>query len=148
MPDFKMDENFDLVVENDDIAIEDGLQTAVIISMFSDRRAELEDLSRPETNQRGYWADRLEDTVDRWGSLLWLFARSKVIQESANAAKEYVENSLEWMIEDGIAQQVNVETELVSSERIDISIEIVRPVGENVSFRYSQTWQAEGERER
>ena len=53
---------------------ERGLRSAVLISLFTDRRAEPGDVPEGE-DPRGWWADVLGEEGDRIGSRLWLIDR-------------------------------------------------------------------------
>ena len=67
------DRGLDLVIEDGDLARDEGLATAVLVSLFSDAR--LEEASLLEgADVRGWWA---EIAGDRFGSQLWRFERAK-----------------------------------------------------------------------
>ena len=88
-----------------DIALDLGISSAVLCSLFADRRAELEDdLPASETDPRG-WC--LEPTDDRWGSRLWLLERGKATTETVALARTAALQALAWLIEDGIAETVD-----------------------------------------
>src|SRR5688572_23031344 len=105
------DYEFDLTFRLGDFKADEGLETAVLISLLTDRRCEPEELPDPETDRRGWWGDLFADVeADQIGSKLWLLDRTKQSQETLNAAQEYAEDSLEWLLEDGVAASVTVET--------------------------------------
>ncbi len=63
---------------DDDFETDAGLETAVIISLFTDRRAgENDELPATETDRRGWWGNTLQDADDEIGSKLWLLCREK-----------------------------------------------------------------------
>lgn len=143
---FTLDGNaMDLRVDRGDLAIDSGLRTAVLLSLFTDARAELEELPPGETWRRGYWADELaEVTNDRHGSKLWLLTREKQTQEVAERAREYCEEALAWLLDDGIAKSVRVSTAFVARGNLGIEIEIERPGGDRSSFRFDYVWSGLG----
>ena len=66
----------DLVIENDDLKIDEGLETAVLISLYTDARVSDEELPAEEAQKRGWWGDIYPDIPnDQIGSKLWLKAR-------------------------------------------------------------------------
>ena len=69
----------DFAIEANDLATDDGLETAVSLSLFTDRRAEDGDaLPSGDADRRGWWGDDFPAVDgDRMGSRLWLLARSK-----------------------------------------------------------------------
>lgn len=95
----------DLVLNSYDLATEDGLRTAVIISLFSDRRAEADDeIPDGSDDRRGWWSDVL-------GSRLWLLARAKEMPNTLARARAYAIEALQWLIDDGVATAVEVTAE-------------------------------------
>jgi phage gp46-like protein len=105
----------DIAMANGDLVAENGLRTAVIISLATDREAEADDeIPDGSTDRRGWWgdmgcsADPPGWNGDKIGSRLWLLARAKAIPETALRAKGYVAEALQWLIDDGIALAVDV----------------------------------------
>ena len=95
----------DLRIENGDLALDRGLRSVVLVSLFSDARLpDDQELPTGECSRRGWWA---ENSGSRFGSLLWTVYRGKSIAENAERAREYAIASLEWLREDGIAERVD-----------------------------------------
>lgn len=133
---------YDIQMRNQDLDVEQGLRTAVIISIFTDARANEEELPIGETSRRGYWGDLFPDVErDRIGSRLWLLERSKETEEVRVTARQYCLEALQWMIEDGIAASIDVSTSFVSRGRMLIDIKIRRPEGQ--IFDFSTEWDFE-----
>ena len=63
------------------------LKTAVVISLFTDRRVNEEDVPNGELN-RGYWGDMDLPEGESLGSKLWLLKREKLTPETINAARD------------------------------------------------------------
>jgi len=105
----------DLNYVNGDLALEQGLYSAVLISLFTDARAADDDIlpNILDDNRRGWWGDLVNPLVknDKIGSRLWLLERSKTLPEVLVQAKEYIKESLQWLVEDGLASKIEVETE-------------------------------------
>ncbi len=103
---------FDLVVEDGRLATDDGLQTAVILSLFTDARATADELAAAGLSadqNRGSWQDDYPEVEgDVWGSKLWLLARAKRTDETLARAKAYAERALAWLAEDRVAKRVTV----------------------------------------
>ncbi len=126
----------DIQIENGDLLADEGLATSVLISLFTDARAPSEsDLPAGETNLRGWWGDL--DENETTGSLLWLINREKVIPETAERAREYCENALQWLKDDDIAESFSVETMLVRPFSLQIKIDITR----GTAKRYAYLWE-------
>ena len=88
----------------------DPLVRAVIISLFTWRRAHDDDvLPNTGMSRMGWWGDSFPPVAnDRIGSRLWLLARSKLTDSTAQQAQDYVEEALQWLIDDGVAARVDV----------------------------------------
>lgn len=130
-----------------DISVADGalvegadLRNAVVLSLFCDRRAEDDDALPDVTgSRRGWWGDAL--TGRRIGSRLWLLSREKQLREVVNRAREYAQEALQWLIDDGVVDDLVVEAEIVAAGMLGLAVRIFRP-GENPEiYRYSYLWQ-------
>jgi phage gp46-like protein len=133
----------DLAIENNDLAVDDGLNTAVMLSLFLDARAEDDDiLPDGKTDRRGWWGDEFSEVPgDRWGSRLWLLERMKPTPENFNLAEEFARESLAWMVRDAVAAAVDAEVTFDEGQFL-LSVSIERPEGgENVNFRYGLNWE-------
>ncbi len=135
----------DIIVDAGDLVAEDGLKTAVILSLFLDRRADPDDALPDGTGDlRGSWMDAYPvETNDLIGSKLWLLAREKNLQSVINRAREYAQEALEWMIEDGIAETVTVDAQSQDHHRLALSIALSRPDGRDIQYRFQLLWEAE-----
>ena len=141
----------DIAIEAGDLAREVSLRTAVLLSLFSDRRASADELAVfGGDDARGWWADAIAEVEgDEFGSKLWLLARAKVLPETLNRAREYTRQALGWLVEDGVAAAVAVEaawlSDLVESAPrgfLALGIEIERPT--DVPQRYAILWAGVG----
>lgn len=121
----------DIKVEGGDMLSDKGLVTAVLLSLFVDKRAEIEELPFSETDQRGYWADNV---TDRHGSLLWLLEREKVTNETVEKARGYALEALMWLENDGIASSVDVTAARAGMSAISLSVKIHQ--GSNRQYQY------------
>lgn len=132
-------QQFDIAAGATDLVLDDGLETAVMVSLFTDQRASTDDLKRAgETDPRGWWGDIGDPDGVQIGSLLWLLSRQKITAEVIARAREYCSKALQWMIDDGIAASVSVETERAGLHQISIGITITKP--DNSGLRYSYLW--------
>lgn len=134
----------DLSLENLDLVRDSGLQTAVVLSLFCDRRAEDDDALPDNTgDRRGWWADAYAGVLgDKFGSRLWLLSREKQLPSVLERAREYAEEALAWMIEDGVAQSVKVTAWVVRQGVLGLLVEIVRPDASRVEYRFNSLWEA------
>ena len=102
------DGSFDTDIIDGDLLADNGMRTAVLISLFSDRIAEPDDVIPDGTsNRRGYWADAYNNNDDKTGSRLWLLSRAKQTDETLSRAEEYANEALQHFIDDGAANNVS-----------------------------------------
>ena len=129
----------DLRRDGGNLLTHDGMEAAVLISLFSDRLAESDDEpSDGTTDRRGWWADQLhDDPADLVGSRLWLLARSKASQANLVLAQEYATEALQWMIDDGLAETIDVTTER-QGERLAVRVRITRP--DKLAPKFEGVW--------
>lgn len=134
----------DMALTVGDIVEDDGLETAVLISLFSDARATedmIEAIDR-DGDLRGWWADL--EGADRTGSKLWTIRRAKQLQSVLARARGYASESLQWLIDDRVADRVDVETSYPSRGWMRLDISIYRPGSSNpVSYRFNYEWAAQ-----
>ena len=134
----------DLALLGPTLAEDKGLRTAVILSLFLDRRAAVDDvLPDGSGDVRGWWADAWPEVIgDHIGSRLWLLSREKQLQSVVLRAKEYAEEALEWLVTDGVARTVTVTAEIVGPGTLGLGIEIERPTGEAIKYSFNALWEA------
>lgn len=139
-----MDHGADIALGLFDLVTDDGLETAVVLSIFTDARA-LDDDALPvgQTDRRGWWGDSYPvEPGDRFGSRLWLLRASKQLQASLTLARQYAEEALSWMVTDGVARKVEVETFIARDEVMGMIVRIYRPDGTTTPIRFETLWSA------
>lgn len=134
----------DILLGDRDVIQDEGFETAIIISLFSDRRARDDDLL-PDTSgdKRGWFADGLLDDNDMIGSRRWLLHRSKLTNDNMRKLEEYDTEGLKWMIDDGVVSDISIVVERVDMEHISETIIITRPEGSPQTFKYFFNWEAQ-----
>jgi phage gp46-like protein len=126
------------------LADDDGLETAVMISLFTDRRANADDVLPSGNDRRGWWGDALADVDgDRIGSRLWLLSREKQLSSVLTRAREYAIEALQWMVDDGVARAVNAEAIIVRQGVLGLTIEVSRMDGSTARYRFERFWKGE-----
>ena len=128
-----------LAENNQDLLRDPGLETAVLISLFSDQRAAEEDkLPDREDTRRGWWGDSLTDS--NIGSKLWLLSRAKISDGTKANLEQYSREALQWLIDDGVADSVIATSTRNGLYRIDTTVEIKKLDNSNVFFNYFLNW--------
>lgn len=129
----------DLEVFAGGLVDDDTLRTAVLISLFTDRRASAED-DLPDGaggDRRGWIGDALATAEgDRIGSRLWLLKRRKQTEETRLLAEDYCREALQWLVEDGVASAIAVEAAWIRSGVLACQVVVSMPAGNSSSFIY------------
>jgi len=143
-PEFEID----IQVKDGALVLDDGLETAVLISLLTDARARDEDVLPEELGsvfeRRGWWGQSLLELESGFfGSRLWLNQRDKILIQTIENIQENALDSLRWLEEEGVASEIEVTVERAPRENpedIGIAIRIQRPSGDEVNFRFSGLW--------
>lgn len=134
----------DWTVANGALASGNDLYTAVLISLFTDRRAAPSDkIPDGTTNRRGWWGDiDSNGNTDLWGSRLWELDRSKSPTPQVLAfAQTICQEALQWLITDGIAATVDVQASWNDVNFLALLVTITKPDGTKVPLFYDLLWQ-------
>lgn len=113
------------------------LEQLVAISLFSDARADLDDeLPVAGESRRGFWGS---NDGDNFGSRLWLLERAKDTRENRARAAEYAREALDWLVDDGLADSVEVTVEEIERGEAGLVVRIVRD--DEVLIRFPALWE-------
>ena len=136
----------DIQFADGDLIREDGLETAVMMSLFTDRRANVDDILDDPNDRRGWWADQVASSpYDKIGSRLWELDRSSTVPEVLVKAKDYTREALEWMVEDKVAKDIIVTTERggENNDSLYIKVQILKIDDTTEEFKYDILWDAQ-----
>lgn len=128
-------------VSSGDLQTGNDLETAVLLSLFTDRRAS-PDFKPTDGNRRGHWSDSYSGF--EIGSRLWQLARAKKTDANASlkTAKGYCVEALQWLLDEKIASSLEVNTSWFTPTTMGIQIIITQPKSPPQTFRYGWAWQA------
>lgn len=139
----------DLELDSNDLSLDEGLESAVYVSLFTRQRADASDpLPSVDSDRAGWWGDVVRPIVegDRIGSKLWLLSREKQLPIVLARAKQSVTEALRWLLDDHVAAAVSVETEFTRDQLLGIRVVITRPDHTTADFRYAYNWTAQAAR--
>jgi phage gp46-like protein len=130
----------DWLIDPPALASGGDLETAVLLSLFTDARAADDDrVPGAQDDRRGWWAAPL-------GSRLWLLTREIATNEVRLRAEDYCRDALAWMIEDGVADQIDVAAAYAPPPaepgRLDVEVAIYRNGNVIFARRYDRVWNA------
>lgn len=115
------------ILPNGDPRTMEGLFTAAYISLF--------------TNP--YWGNAISDSPQRYRSELNEIFKQTVSNQTRLDAIEAAKDALQWMIDEGVASNIQVIGEIETKSRINIKISIFEPSGEETQIAYALNWQAQ-----
>ena len=139
-----LDRGADYATDGLGLTEDDGLESSVIISLFTDRRANADDVIPDGSKDlRGWWGDDFADVKnDKIGSRLWLLSREKQLRIVLVRAQQYAEESLKWLIDDGVAESVEVVATNPRMGILALDVAITRPQHPVKQFRFDTFWSA------
>ena len=119
------------------------LETACLVSLFTDRLATPDFLPTDgTTDRRGWWADIYADRP--LGSNLWQLERAHKTRATLGLAQRYASEALQWLIDDGVAAAVAVDTAWLQpaggSTFLGIRVVLTSPDGSMTRFTYGWAW--------
>lgn len=130
----------DWVLQGADLQSGADLVTAVLISFFSDRVANADDEIPDGTGDpRGWWGDAGERYP--LGSRLWLLERAKESAETAARAKDYLIESVKWLIDDGVVARFDISTAWIAPSQLGAQVVANRTDGSTVAMNFASVWQ-------
>lgn len=115
----------------------DPLTRAVVISLFTHRRADPDDnVDLP----MGWWGDTWPVVAnDRYGSKLWLLQRSKLTNALVNTVRNYLHDALQWMQEDGVVTRIDIDIQRTGINELGNKIVLWRRDGP-VTISFNDLW--------
>jgi phage gp46-like protein len=132
----------DWQIVNGDLKAGSDLESAVLLSLFTDARASEDYVLPPgDDDPRGWWATTYLGY--EIGSRLWQYKRAKKAANTNLPASIQAEclRALQWMVDDRVADLIAVTTGWITPTAIGIAIVITQPTGAKPNFTYSWAWQ-------
>jgi phage gp46-like protein len=136
----------DLQLNKGDLLREEGLTTAVLISLFTDARADEDDEIDDKNDKRGWWADAVEGIIPITGSKLWQYERSKTTQIVLVKIKKAIEDALQWMIDDNVAEKIDINLErfgIKGNDRLGLDLKIYQTDKNITALKFDDLWKME-----
>ena len=129
----------DWVMQGTALQTGNDLQTAILISIFTDRIANTDDVIPDGSNDpRGWWGDAGEPYPI--GSRLWLLSRAKQTAATAALAIDYVTEALQWLIDDGAVASFTIDAQWMAAGQLGVSVIAFRQDGSTVALNFASVW--------
>ncbi|CND29677.1 phage GP46 family protein [Yersinia intermedia] len=118
----------------------DSLTRAVIISLFTWRRADPDDDSE---QPMGWWGDSYPTIQnDRIGSRLYLLQRTTLTSKTVELARGYLEQALAWLKDDGVVSRITINVQRRGTEILTAEITLYRNDGSSQLITFDDLWSA------
>lgn len=97
-----------------------AIHTAVLICLFTWRRADTYDDVSPSTDPKGWWGDAvdLQGHERPLGSKLWLLLRGVLNDATARKAKVYIVEALQCLLDQKVVARIDVTTEALVTQGV------------------------------
>lgn len=133
---------YDIDARDGHLAVTQGLDTRLLMSLFVDKRAD--DSEQPiKELQRGWSGNVIISDIPDYeiGCKQWLYIEQGIAtNEVAQKIKDTVRNDgLQWLIDDNLAQEVTVEAEVLDFNRIELTA-TVRIDENNIEEKKVNLW--------
>lgn len=141
----RADGNFDLAFDENkgDLLTSEGLENVVAISIGTyARERNLGHVANLQPCFGGWWGDALDEKGNLGGYLYEAFP-GKLDDSTARSVEHLVAESLQWLIDDGVAKSIDCNAAVVDREYISLSVTITKPDGSQENpFVYELKWKA------
>lgn len=121
--------------------VENALERAVLICLFTDKRVETEDLPYQMDTNGGWWGDGLslpaQDVFDdaySWGSRLWLLERAKIDDATEKEMEEMIREALTPLMNAGIIDDIQTKVNRSDRESLSFELTVFKHNGQSETF--------------
>jgi phage gp46-like protein len=115
----------DWVMDGSDLRSGSDLETAVMISWFSDRAA-------------GWWGD--DGQAYPIGSRLGTLGREKQVAKVLPMARDFAVQAVKWMLDDGVCSRIEVTAQFFAPGKLGLQGVFHQPGAAPVTLRYGWVW--------
>lgn len=121
---------YDLAFDNGDLKSTQGFTSALLMSIFCERRATPSEVATPE-KRRGWWGNAFLGFTDfEIGSKLWLLSQARADQVTLNNSITFSTNALDWLIDDKYIDKANITAEYDEQNVLLLAIQLL--IGQDI----------------
>jgi len=121
---------YDLAFDNGDLKSTQGFTSALLMSIFCERRATASEVADP-SKRRGWWGNAFLGFTDfQIGSKLWLLSQARADQVTLNNSITFSSNAVEWFKEDKYIDKANVTADYDEQNALLIFIQFL--IGQDI----------------
>jgi phage gp46-like protein len=139
--DVDLTSDYDIQVGSDgDIVTKDFFDTAILMSLFCERRAGPSEV--PESHRRRGWIGNESTPGFEIGSKVWLYEQERVTRSIFNLLSQEAFNAFEWFIDDGFVISIKTNVGL-NNGSVELTVEFKRS-GAKVETKNYTLWENTG----
>lgn len=117
----------------------DDVVTGVLISLFTDRLANIDDtIPDGTTDPRGWIGDLGQEYLI--GSRLWLLSRAKLTLATGPLAAGYAKEALQWMLDDGVVAKFDITTQVLLPKQLNMQVIAYKQDGTKIPMNFTNAW--------
>jgi len=118
---------------------DDGLDTVIALSLFTDAKATVQDGIVQGDDPRGYWADAYDSEQGlNIGSKLWLLESETLTPAVLKRAETYAKEALAWMVTERAADRIECVVTRLGDDSADLTVSVYKP---GTGSPYQLTWE-------
>jgi phage gp46-like protein len=141
--DFKLVETpnkyYDLQINNGQVSQVETLETAILMSIFMEKRASETQVPIPEYRS-GWWGNTLNSDNYEIGSLFWLSKQRRLTNVTSEFIRDTLKKSLQWLIDDKFVSTLVVRVRELNPEKSTLTVEIIYSIGGRVDSIVIDAW--------
>jgi phage gp46-like protein len=128
------------IANNGDIKSEDFFDSAILISLFAESRANESEVF--QSHMRRGWIGNESTPNFEIGSKIWIYEQARLTRSVLNGITAAARQSLQWLIDDNYVLSIDIES-ILTATGVDINIIIYRP-NSKIDYRYYTLWDNTG----
>lgn len=137
---FQTNDEGNILIENGDVVLSGGLETAVYLSLFGGNE---DDDGRPD-NPLTYWGnlDETDPAKQYRSETQYLLQALPATSGNLRKVEDAAGRDLAWTVTAGVASSVTVSASLVGLNKVSLKINVIAE-GLEFEFEFIQNWKAE-----
>ncbi len=133
---------YDAVIEDGDLKLTGGMDSSIFISLFTDRRANPDEVANPMERRGWCGTQYTPDQQGNKGSGLWLYEQRRLSDGVSEGVRMEAYLSLYWKITDRLAKDIDISISKIPEDRtLKLNAKITAADGGVTNIGY-QLWNA------
>ncbi len=122
---YNQNDDLDISVANSDLVLDATLSNRIVVSLFTWRAPDRDDVVPNGITPGGFWGDNVtsqeSEVAGTFGSRLWLLD-GKITDETIASAVAYARESLDWMNSDSSIADFDISATRAGANQLDLTV--------------------------